>query len=185
MFGWQDATASKDALVKRSKHIGVQRANNVYPKGLARGDCSQRPPGKEIQIHRGLKGQQGVSQGFGKRRLHPKTSGKEVQIPKGKRQANAMAKAMAEAKAMANGKDQRPTGKSNRRRQDTQGKEDMQREWQKQRQGRNAKANAMAKAETNSIGKRRKAKGRGQRQKAKARARCKRQRQKQRTTAKR
>ena len=50
----------------------------MYPKGLAKGECIQRPPGKEVQI------------------------------PKGKRQSNATAKAMAEAKAMANGKHQMP-----------------------------------------------------------------------------
>ena len=113
----------------------------MYPKELARGDCIQRPPGKEVQIHRGLKGQQGVSQGFGKRRLHLKTSGKDVQIPKGKRQANAMAKAMAEAKAMANGKDQRPTGK---------GKKAKARCT---RQGRHAKGKAKAKARAKCKGK--------------------------------
>ena len=71
--GWQEATASKDPLVKRSKYIGVSRADKVYPKGLAGGECIQRPPGKEVQIHRGFKGQQVVSQGVGKGRVHPKT----------------------------------------------------------------------------------------------------------------
>ena len=73
--GWQEATASKDPLVKRSKYLGVQRANNVYPKGLARGDCIQRPPDREVQIPRGLKGQQGVSQWVGKGNSKGKSKG--------------------------------------------------------------------------------------------------------------
>ena len=107
----------------------------MYPKGLARGDCIQRPPDREVQIPRGLKGQQGVSQEVGKGNSKGKSTGQ--------RQANAMAKAMAEAKAMANGKDQRPNAKSKR----------YEAKARCTRQGRHAKGKAKAKARAKCKGK--------------------------------